>query len=233
MMRILLIDDEADPTDSLRRALICQGFAVDAVSDLSESLRLLDTFPYDLVLLEPALLGEDREGFFWRLRPPRFLGSVFIVSREADEGARLSGFARGVDDYIVKPFFLSEVIARVRRVHYRLMQNAASFHRANVLVSGDLLVDLVAGEVKKKDKVLYLRPKEYAILVYLMKRAGQIVTHQEIVQHVWSLDFDPQTGRVESHISRLRAKLGDASRAAPIETIPGRGYRLSSSIARP
>lgn len=225
-MRILIIEDETDLRETMRRSLICQGFAVDAVSQPSEALQLLDEYPYELVMVEPALMSEEREGFFYRLRPPRFHGGVFIVSRETDEQAKLWGFQRGVDDYIVKPFYLSELIARVRREEFRLRQAAPSMHPAHVLVSGDLLVDLVAGEVKNKEKVLDLRPKEYAILVYLMKRAGQIVTHQEIVQHVWSLDFDPQTGRVESHMSRLRAKLSTNSRDTPIETIPGRGYRL-------
>jgi len=149
--------------------LICQGFAVDALSQPAEALRLLDEYPYDLVIVEPALLGEEREGFFYRLRAAAFSTAAFHPVPGDGRTAKLWGFQRGVDDYMYKTLlpFRDDRPGAARG--NRLRQPAHSLHPSNVLRVGDLLVDLVAGEVKNKKKVLSLRPKEYAILVYLMK----------------------------------------------------------------
>jgi len=222
MMRILIIDDDKDLSSMMRQALACQGFAVDTAADGVEVLQKIREVPYDLLLLEYGMVGHNGGMVLQELEALKYHGAVFILSSRKDEESKLWGFQHGVDDYIVKPFYLSELIARVRLVEHR---------RHHVIVSGDspnLHVDLIAGEVKRKDKILYLRPKEYAILLYLMKRAGQIVTHQEIIQHVWNLDFDPHSARLEAHISRLRAKLSTGFKASRIETVPGRGYRLAA-----
>jgi DNA-binding response OmpR family regulator len=228
-MRILIIiDDDKDLCNMMGHALASQEFAVDIARDGTEALRKVKEVPYDLVLLEYAILGQNRTTILDKLRELRYTGAVFIISSRGDEESKLWGFQHGADDYIVKPFYLSELIARVRHAERRKSHVIVSGDNVNVLTAGDLHIDLIAGEVKRKDKILHLRPKEYAILVYLMKRMGQIVTHQEINQHVWNLDFDPRSARLEAHISRLRAKLANGCRTSPIETIPGRGYRLAA-----
>jgi two-component system OmpR family response regulator len=227
-MRILImINDDKDLGKTMSHALASQGFAVDLALEVSDALQKVKEVPFDLVLLEHAAFGDADMLILEGLRNLNYNGAVFIISERGDEASKLWGFQHGADDYLVKPFYISELIARVRLAERHLMHGTESRAHPNVLTAGELCVDLIAGDVRRKDKTLQLRPKEYAILIYLMKRMGQIVTHEEINQQVWNLDFDPQSSRLEAHISRLRAKLSNGFKTSLIDTVPGRGYRLA------
>lgn len=139
----------------------------------------------------------------------------------------MAGFSTGADDYLPKPFTLDELMLRLRLVQRRINQTAFSKNDPDALVAGELSVNLLTFQVKRKDKVISLRPKEYEVLVYLMKNAGRVLSQQQIAEHVWNVDFDLDTTRVESQIKRLRAQLDDGfDGGSIIETIPKRGYCL-------
>ncbi|PTQ50852.1 MAG: DNA-binding response regulator [Hydrogenibacillus schlegelii] len=220
-MRLLLVEDEADFAQALARRLSREGFAVDIVHDGEAALELADVHAYDLVLLDLNLPKIDGLDVCRALRAKR--PELFIIMLTARDGLqdKIAGLEEGADDYIVKPFHFAELLARIHAV---LRRDPRA--RTPVLTVGTLRLDPLRRLAWRGDERLSLTKKEFAILEYLMRRPGEVVTQEDLLEHVWDASANPFTASVRVHIHALRRKLGDSADAPRyIETVPG-GYRL-------
>ena len=217
-MRILVIEDDSRLQKLLRRALQEDGFAVDLAGDGEDGLHLAITEPYDAVVLDlmlPKLSGTE---LLRRLRQQAVPTPVLILSARDTADDRVLGLDLGADDYLVKPFELKELTARLRALVRRS-------HRvtSNVLELGDLRIDLAARSVTRRGQAIELRAKEFAILELLALRRGEVVSRSEIQDHVWGHDNDTMSNTVDVHVCRLRNQLeGDGPPL--IQTRRGQGY---------
>jgi two-component system, OmpR family, response regulator len=228
MMRMLIVEDDESLRTNVQNFLKGQGYAVDAATNGKQGLDMARQIPYEVILLDAVMPELDGISVLKTLKQERYPAHIMMVSGNTEDTHRLLGFSNGADDYLPKPFLLEELLFRLRLIQRRNSPAAFSKEDPNVLVAGDLSVDLLTFRVKRKEKIISLRPKEYEVLVYLMKNAGNVLSHQLIAQHVWNIDFDLDSTRVETQIKRLRAQLdgGFSESESIIETIPKRGYRL-------
>lgn len=221
-MRLLIIDDAPDIADLLARAFRDQGYAVDTAPNGDQGVGLASINEYDLVVLDLNL--PDRDGLLicrdLRASCPQML--IIVLTARSRIEDRVLGLDLGADDYLSKPFAFEELAARVRALLRRDMRV-----REPILQHGDLKIDLAAQMVWQGTRRLELTRKEFGILAYLLRRAGEVVSQEDLLEHVWDADANPFTNTVRVHINSLRRKLGDSS-AAPryIETLIGAGYRL-------
>jgi DNA-binding response OmpR family regulator len=223
-MRVLVVEDEADLADAVARGLRREGYAVDVAYDGDEALDKAAVNAYDLVCLDLNLPGIDGIDVVRRLRadgaaaePPRVL---MLTARDRTVD-RVAGLDEGADDYLVKPFDFDELKARVRAL---LRRDAG---RSGALLQvGDIELDSARHEARRAGRPLALTPKEFALLHYFMSRSGQVLSQEDLLEHVWDENADPFTNTVRVTVMTLRRKLADAGRGQPIQTVVGRGYRL-------
>ncbi len=222
-MRILVVEDEVDLANAMATGLRREGYAVDLSGDGRDALDKLRIYDYDVVCLDLNLPGIDGREVARRARaepgpggsPPRIL---MVTARDAVED-RVEGLDDGADDYLVKPFDYRELSARVRAVLRRPAPDTAG-----VLSVGDLTLDAARHEARRADVPLDLTPKEFALLRYFMSRAGEVLSQEDLLEHVWDEHADLfSSSRVRVAIMGLRRKLGEDH---PLETVVGRGYRL-------
>jgi DNA-binding response OmpR family regulator len=222
-MRILVVEDEEDLAHAIATGLRREGYAVDVSFDGADALDKMRIYAYDLVCLDLNLPGMDGRELARRAHteaatangPPRIL---MVTARDAVED-RIRGLDDGADDYLVKPFDFRELSARVRAV---LRRPAAE--QPGVLAAGSLELDPARHEARRSGRPLDLSPKEFALLRYFMSRAGEVLSQEELLEHVWDEHADLfSSSRVRVAVMGLRRKLGDPQ---PIETVVGRGYRL-------
>ena len=222
-MRVLVVEDEADLADAVARGLRREGYAVDVAYDGDEALDKAAVNAYDVVCLDLNLPGTDGIEVVRRIRadqqrqPPRVL---MLTARDRTRD-RVIGLDEGADDYLVKPFDFDELTARVRA----LLRRDAGRSGA-VLRVGDLELDAARHEARRAGRPLALTPKEFALLRYFMSRAGQVLSQEDLLEHVWDENADPFTNTVRVTVMTLRRKLAEAGADQPIETVVGRGYRL-------
>ena len=226
LMRILIIEDEIDFANALSRGLKNQGYAVDVAKDGKEGWELGTVNPYDLVILDLNLPMMDGLEICRRLRHQRMDLLIFILTARDRIHDRVIGLDMGADDYLVKPFHFEELTARIRALLRRDLRV-----REPILRVGDLQVDPAEGIAWKGKRRLDLTAKEFSILEYLVRHKGEIVTSEQLIEHIWGEDeIDPFSSSVRVHIHSLRRKLGDKSDSTRyIETIIGQGYRLIAS----
>jgi two-component system, OmpR family, copper resistance phosphate regulon response regulator CusR len=222
-MRVLVVEDDQKVAAFIQRGLEQEGYAVDLLRDGSlagEQARVVD---YDAVVLDLMLPG--RSGFEVlrdiRARKPS-VPVVILTARDAVED-RIAGLDSGADDYMVKPFALAELSARLRAVLRR------GSPRENLLRVADLEMDTVSRIVRRGNKRVELTAKEYALLEYLMRNSGRPLTKSLIIEHVWDVHFDTVSNVVEVHINGLRNKIDRGSAAPLIHTVRGVGYMLSDT----
>src|ERR671922_2536033 len=222
-MRVLVVEDEADLADAVARGLRREGYAVDVAYDGDEALDKASVNAYDLVCLDLNLPGIDGIEVVRRIRadggrePPRVL---MLTARDRTVD-RVVGLDEGADDYLVKPFAFAELAARVRA----LLRRDAGRSGA-VLRVGSLELDGSRHAATRSGAPLRLSPKEFALLRYLMARPGQVLSQEDLLEHVWDENADPFTKTVRVTIMTLRRKLVADGGEQPIETVVGRGYRL-------
>jgi DNA-binding response OmpR family regulator len=216
-IRVALVEDEPSLRESLERALRQEGFSVSAFSDYVEPATIIGAAP-DLAVLDVMLPNGDGLELARRLRSRRDLPIVFLTARDAIE-YRIAGFALGADDYVVKPFALEELLARVRAVLRRTGRLSAP------LEAGDILVDEQAGIATRARRDLVLTPTELRLLAFFVRHRGSVLSKHQLLTQVWGYDaYDPNV--VEVHVSALRRKLEqDGPRV--LETVRGLGYRLN------
>jgi two-component system OmpR family response regulator len=221
-MRILLVEDDDTIAAFIRKGLREWGYAVDHASEGETGLHLALTEPYDLVILDLMLPKLDGLSLLTRLRQRNSFVPVIVLSAKGMVGDRVKGLESGADDYMVKPFAFSELLARVQAL-FRRISGAAETTR---LTAADLTVDLLSREVTRAGRRVELQPREFALLEYLIRNKGRVVSKTMIMEHVWDYNFDPQTNVIEARISRLRDKIDHGFERKLIHTVRGAGYVL-------
>jgi len=228
-MRLLVIEDEAKLSQYLHKGLSESGHVVDVAHDGIEGRRLATGGEYDLVLLDLMLPGVDGFGVLAALRAQnRYTPVLMLTARDKVED-RVRGLEQGADDYLVKPFAFSELLARVTALLRRgvLRRGAPSGAQvATLLRLGDLEVDLIARKATRAQQRLDLTAKEFNLLALLLRRRGQILSRTTLAEQVWDMNFDSDTNVVEVAVRRLRAKLDDPFAAKLLHTVRGMGYVL-------
>ncbi len=217
-MRILIVEDEPKTAAYVRRGLTEQSYAVDVAHDGVEGLHLATSGDYDLVLLDVMLPGADGWSVLRALRRERQTPVLFLSARDAVSD-RVKGLELGADDYLVKPFAFSELLARIRT----LLRRGSAQVPQRVVVA-DLEVDLLRRRVTRGGERIDLTAREYALLDYFVHHLGEVVSRTLIAEHVWDMNFDSDTNVVEVAVRRLRAKIDDAHTVKLIHTLRGVGY---------
>lgn len=233
-MRILVVEDEVELADALVRGLRREGYAVDVAHDVAGAESRLGVSSYDLVTLDLNLPDGDGLELAGRLRTDPALAPVgdetaprvLMLTARDTVSDRVSGLDEGADDYLVKPFSFSELSARVRS----LLRRDAGRSGA-VLTVGDLQLDTARFEATRRGRLLDLTAKEFALLRYFMTHAGEVLSQERLLEHVWDENADPLTNTVRVTVGTLRRKLTrDDDPEPPIETLIGAGYRLSRAV---
>lgn len=217
-MRLLVVEDEPDLAAALARSLRHAGFAVDVAVDGAGAVDKLTVNEYDLVTLDINLPDVEGWEVLQRVRSDGGQPRVLVLTARDGLDDRVRGLDDGADDYLVKPFHVAELLARVRAL---LRRDAAP--GGSVLSVGDLEVDTARMTASRDGRALELTPKEFAVLRYLASRPGTVVSTEELLEHVWDEQADPFSATVKVTVMNLRRKLGPGQ---PIETIRGAGYRL-------
>jgi len=221
-VEILIVEDEAAIADFLERGLTREGFAVQTVADGAEGERLALDHAFDLIVLDRMLPGRDGLEVLAAIRRGKPSLPVIVLTARSEVADRVEGLDRGATDYVTKPFSFEELAARVR-AHLR----QAGSDGATTLEAGGIRLDLVARRAKRGDLSVELPKREAELLAYLMRHAGRVCAHEEILAAVWEYDHDPGTNVVQVYIGYLRRKLGRPGSPAPIETVRSVGYKLS------
>ncbi len=223
-MKILVIEDDPEISAYVARGLRESGHVVDAVLDGRDGLLQASSGEYDILVVDRMLPGMDGLAIVRTLRSAGTGTPVIFLTAKGAIDDRVEGLEIG-DDYLVKPFAFAELIARIGA----LARRPATSEKPTELVVGDLKLDLLSRQVTRAGQALDLQPQEMKLLEYLMKHAGRVVTRTMLLEGVWGFHFDPQTSVVETHISRLRAKIDRGFAQPLLHTIRGSGYSLRAS----
>jgi two-component system OmpR family response regulator len=221
-MRVLVVDAHKPDADYLARALTEDGHVVDAVHDGHLGLAMAREGIHELLIVDRDTPGMDGVTLVRKLRPLQPALAIIMLGAGVDAAGRAEGLAAGCDDYLLKPVATTELLARVDAVGRRPAGAVASAR----LALADLALDLVARKVWRDGTPIAIAPREFLLLEYLVRHAGQVVTRTALIEAVWAYDFEPQASVVDTHVYRLRRKI-DAGRAPLIHTLPGVGYMLS------
>jgi two-component system, OmpR family, copper resistance phosphate regulon response regulator CusR len=220
-MRILIVEDERKTREYLSKGLAEHGFVVDAVADGESGLHMATTGSYDLVILDVMLPRRDGWNVLAAARAAGVNAAIIFLTARDHVPDRVRGLELGADDYLVKPFAFSELLARIRTVLRR--GTARQLDTARV---ADLEVDLIRHRAARAGKALDLSPKEFSLLSLLLRRAGEVLSRTMIAEQVWDMNFDSDTNVVDVAVRRLRQKVDDPFPRKLIHTVRGMGYVL-------
>jgi two-component system OmpR family response regulator len=218
-----MVEDDGQVAGFVREGLTRQGFAVDIAGDGLEGLELALHGTYDTMIVDIRLPRMSGLELLQRLRGAGINTPILILSGMAEVSDRVAGLQLGGDDYLVKPFAFSELLARVES----LMRRARAAQEPLQLNVSDLVVDLLTRKVFRGAEEVLLQPQEFSLLEYLLRNRGQVVTRAQILQHVWGYNYTPKTNLVEVHICRLREKIERPDRPKLLKTIRGAGYLIA------
>ena len=224
-MRVLLIEDDLKTAAFISKGLKEAGFAVDHVTDDKIGLQMASAEPYDAAIVDIKKKKMDGLALIESLRRQEIRTPVIILSAKRSVNDRVKGLQTGSDDYLTKPFAFSELLARFQG----LIRRSSGVSEPTSITVADLSIDLLTREVVREGEKIDLQPREFALLEYLMRNQGKVVSKTMIMEHVWNYNFDPQTNVVEARICRLRDKVDKGFGAKLIHTIRGVGYVLKDS----
>ncbi len=219
-MRILVVEDEVKIAKSLEKGLVSEGYVVDVAfdGDMAETLAAANS--YDLVLLDWMIPGKhDGPGLVQLWRGSGEEAPILMLTARTTIGDRVEGLDAGADDYLAKPFSFDELLARVRALLRR-----PKGHSSNTLVSGTLQLDVVAKTVHVDDKPVHLTAKEFQLVEYLLRHKGEVVSKDQLLDHVWEDEDRVQHNTVETFIANVRKKIGSGD--SIIQTVRGYGYKV-------
>lgn len=222
--RVLLIEDEPGIVDFVRRGLEAEGFEVDAALDGSEGERLALSGSFDAIVLDMMLPGRSGLEILDSMRRSKPTVPVIVLTARGEVEDRVSGLEAGAADYLVKPFSVAELVARVR-AHLRIVAEAS----ASSLRGEDIEVNLLTRKAHRGGRSVALSSTEFELLVYLLRHHGQVLSREQILSAVWGYEHDPATNVVDVYVGYLRRKLGSPDDPAPIFTVRAVGYRLGSA----
>ncbi len=222
-MHILVVEDEARLANLLRRVLSEERHSVDIAPDGTKGLDLAASGTYDLVILDVMLPGMDGIAVCKEMRALEVDTPVLMLTARGSVEDRVYGLRAGADDYLVKPFAMAELLARVEAL---LRRRSQGLETSTQITVEDLTLDLVRHEVRRGDRIIDLTAKEFALLEYLMRNAGQVLTRTQITDHVWRYDLDALSNVVDTYIHYLRDKIDRGFGKPLIKTVRGIGYRV-------
>lgn len=220
-MRVLVVEDEKKTASFVRKALQAEGFAADVCHNGDDALAATTATPFDVIVLDIMLPGRDGLGVLKQLRERKNSTPVLLLSARGEVNERVEGLNAGADDYLPKPFELSELVARVRALTRR---NGDS--KSTILRVADLTLDTVAHHAARGGKKIELTSREYRLLEFLMRSTGRLCGRMMILEKVWDYNFDPGTNLVDVYIRRLREKVDAEFEIKLLHTVRGSGYVL-------
>lgn len=221
-MKLLVVEDDAETADYLASGLRQEGHSVDVAGHAEDALALSASYLYDIVILDRMLPGMDGLTLVKRLRAANNQARVLFLTALGGLDDRIEGLEAGGDDYLQKPFAFSELKARIAALSRRQLTSAPPAR----LQVGELELDVLERTVTRAGRRIDLLPKEFQLLEYLMRNRGRVLTRTMLLERVWEIDFDPGTNVVETHVSRLRAKIDKPFDRPMLKTLRGAGYRL-------
>lgn len=225
-MRVLLVEDDAEAAAYVAKGLREAGHVVDHALDGESGLNMATSGGYDAYVIDRMLPKMDGLSLLSNRRGEGDETPALFLSALGEVDDRVSGLKAGGDDYLVKPYAFSELLARIEALGRRRTGPADVVTRFKV---GDLELDVLTRTVRRDERKIDLQPREFRLLEYLMRHAGQVVTRTMLLENVWEYHFDPQTNVIDVHISRLRAKIDKDFDKPLLKTIRGAGYRLSDT----
>ncbi len=223
-MKILIVEDDREAADYLQKALAEAGHTAHLAADGETGFALAEANDYDVLIVDRMLPRRDGLSVIADLRQRGKRTRVLILSALGEVDDRVTGLRAGGDDYLTKPYAFSELLARIEVLNRR----GAGKEVETVYRSGDLELDRLSHSVKRAGKEITLQPREFRLLEYLMRHAGQVVTRTMLLENVWDYHFDPQTNVIDVHVSRLRAKIEKGFEGPVLHTVRGAGYMLKA-----
>ena len=220
-MKILVVEDDRKIASFIQRGLKEHGFVVEVCADGNEGYTRAMSQIYDVIILDIMLPGRDGLSILRAMREKKSTVPVILLTARSGLNERVEGLNLGADDYLPKPFYVEELIARIQAVVRRV-----SGEQLTQLTADGLVVSLITRDVRRGDERIDLTAREFNLLELLMRSPGRVFTRTQILEHVWGYDFDPQTNVVDVYIRRLRAKIDEPSEPSHIETVRGVGYRF-------
>lgn len=221
-MRVLVIEDDKETAAFLVKALKESGHAAETAQDGETGLSYARAGDYDVLIIDRMLPERDGLSVIEALRKDADRTPVLILSALGEVDDRVKGLRAGGDDYLTKPYAYSELLARIEA----LARRSAPEESETTYVVGDLVLDRLSHKVVRSGESIILQPREFRLLEYLMKNAGQVVTRTMLLERVWDYHFDPQTNVIDVHISRLRAKIDKGFNSPLLHTVRGAGYMI-------
>jgi two-component system OmpR family response regulator len=222
-LRILIAEDDLDTAEFIRRGLDELGHNPTVAANGLDALHLLSTEQFDIAILDRMLPRLDGLSVVRRIRAAKIETPILLLTALGRIQDRVEGLDTGADDYLTKPFAFSELSARINALARRKPFQSPVTN----LEHRDIVVDLLKRQVRRDGSPITLQPREFRILEEIMREGGRVVTRTMLLERVWNYHFDPQTNIVDTHISRLRAKLNEGGRPDAIETVRGAGYRMT------
>ncbi len=222
-MKLLLIEDDQKTADYIAKGLSESGYVVDRSYEGRDGLFMASGGGYDALVVDRMLPGMDGLAVIAALRAAEVKTPVLILSALGAVDDRVKGLRAGGDDYLVKPFAFAELLARIEALLRRGPASGATVK----LKAGSLEMDLLARNVTRSGREIDLLPREFRLLEFLMRHAGQVVTRTMLLENVWDYHFDPQTNVIDVHVSRLRQKIDKGFDKPMLQTVRGAGYRLN------
>ena len=221
-MRILLVEDAEGVANFIKKGLIEEHYTVDLAVDGEEGRDLAFANPYDLIILDIMIPGINGIDLCKEIRQKKIQTPILMLTAKDSVKDKVAGLDSGADDYLTKPFSFQEFIARIRALLRRKQEPLMELRHQN------LRIDVLSHRVFANEKEVILSPKEYAILVYLMRNPGRVLSRIQIIENIWGYDFNPNTNIVDVHIKSLRDKIGEFVPSDFIRTVRGTGYMLET-----
>ena len=224
-MRVLLVEDEKKMASFIERGLKEEGYAVDVMFDGEQGWECVSTNDYDVIVLDlmlPKISGFD---LCAKIRKAGKRTPVLMLTARDSVEDKIKGLDQGADDYLTKPFAFDELLARLRA----LLRRPRELKEESQLSGGGIVMDLLSRKVRDGKGEILLSQKEFALLEFLMRRKGEVVTRTQIAEHVWDLHFDPMSNTIDVYINFLRKKIDSQAGKSRIETVRGSGYRFMDS----
>jgi len=223
-MRILVVEDDKGTARFIKKGLSEEGFMADAISGGEEGLFMATTEIYDLIILDVMLPEINGFEVLKAIRQKGVSTPVLFLTAKDEKEDIIHGLDLGADDYLVKPFAFAELLARIRAV----LRRGQTSDQMQKLIIADLVLNRVTRQARRNDKVIELTAKEFQLLEYMMRNAGQILTKTMILDRVWGYDFDTQSNIIEVHVNRLRTKVDKDFSTKLIHTVRGVGYVIKT-----
>ncbi|MDX2157535.1 MAG: response regulator transcription factor [Hyphomicrobiaceae bacterium] len=221
-MRVLVVEDDREIARFVQRGLKESGHAAEIASDGDSGLDMALAGGFDMIIMDRMLPGRDGLSVIQAIRAASVRTPVLILSALGEVDDRVKGLKAGGDDYLTKPFALTELLARIEA----LARRASPEETATRYAVGDLILDRLTHKVSRGGQAIPLQPREFRLLEYLMRNAGQVVTRTMLLENVWDYHFDPQTNVIDVHISRLRGKIDKGFDSPLLHTVRGAGYMI-------